>query len=96
MMVMDLRVTSRNGSLPRIGSLEIQRQTPLRLDGNVADEVHMYTARHHDGYGAMKVREIEHRYGDGAWVLLSKTIKEFGLDTPGEMGSLKLHELPIQ
>ncbi|KMV17634.1 hypothetical protein ACT17_15250 [Mycolicibacterium conceptionense] len=39
------------------------------------------------------VGEIDHRYGDGGWALVSKVITSAGLDQPGAAERLRAQEL---
>lgn len=72
-LVIDLGITYTDGSLRSIDRLIIRRLTGLRRPLRAEDEVHEYEAylSAEDVY----VR-LEHRYGDGAWVLVRKALEE--------------------
>jgi len=87
-LVVDLGITAVAGGVKRIEVLEIRRLEMLQDRSQPFDEVHTYRVRRYskeqgnpvqDGLTYLDEKEIEHRYGDGAWVLVRKAMDALGL-----------------
>lgn len=62
----------------RIGSLIISRLEPLGPGDDHSDEVHPYHAFLYEGEFKNKNATLSHRYGDGAWTLISNALAALG------------------
>lgn len=76
-LVLDLQITYTDGSLKNLDRLVIRRLRPLEDPFDPSDEVHPYDAFLEQGDGVV---QLEHRYGDGAWVLVCKALGEMGIN----------------
>ena len=73
-------ITGSIGNL-EVGSWEIRRLESLKNRGDPDDEVHNYwyqviVRSRQTGKRAVHEGHIEHRYGDGWWVLLHKALED--------------------
>jgi hypothetical protein len=75
-LIVDLRITSGRGT-KSLGKLEISRQGFLNDPSNPDDEVHTYAGfTYRDELRTSDFGVVQHRYGDGAWALVTKMLAE--------------------
>lgn len=68
-----------------IGNLSITRMEPLREGAPPENEVYRYSVDLIETNGAQSATTINHRYGDGAWVLISNALAALGHEENREM-----------
>lgn len=68
-----------------IGTLSITRMEPLRNGAPPENEVYRYSVDLTETNGGMSATTITHRYGDGAWTLISNALAALGYPENEEM-----------
>jgi len=74
-----------SGGYFQVGSLTISRMEPLRDGAPPENEVYRYSVDLAEPNGAQSATTVDHRYGDGAWVLISNALAALGHGENREM-----------